>query len=175
MRSWLSVKKPLFRYRTGINFILIADRIVLMPIRIRISMLLPIQIRTRNGIKAMPILIRILAQSLHCQLTMSYLSYHVKCVKSYNILASILKFSWKKVYFINFLICLELILVRIRQNDVDPIWSGSGSTTLLITIELFVRNLCTWVWWRVRRWLTPMSTMMRSLRNRRYFFSYLLG
>jgi hypothetical protein len=76
------------------------------PDPIRISMLMPIQIRIRVGIKTMPILMRILAQFLHllenqnffyflsqhCHLTMFYLSL----IFSTGVLDCILKFSGKK-------------------------------------------------------------------------------
>jgi hypothetical protein len=81
--------------------------IVLMTIRIRI------------GIKTMPIVMRILPQVLHmmenpniftfifwsqhCRFTMFCLSHQrVKCAPIFSIFDTILKFSGKKVKFINF-------------------------------------------------------------------------
>jgi hypothetical protein len=137
--------------------------IVLMPIRIQIFMLMPIRI----GIKTMPILTRILSQFLHVLKNKNFFLFLVPALHCFNLLISvkwviIFQYSfgkyeyienlWKKDYFINFFICLELIPVRIsrvrigmpwmpipiliRQNDADPTRSGSGSTSLVIKVEL---------------------------------------
>jgi hypothetical protein len=63
--------------------------------------------------------------SFHCFIFL----ISVKCVKSFSILESILKFSGKRIIYLY--IWLKLIQVRIRQNDTDSTGSGkgSGSTT----------------------------------------------
>ncbi len=107
-----------------------------MLIRIRISMLIPIQIRIRIGINTMPVLMQILPQVLQCwkiwifilflvttfPLSMLDLSHQCQMCHVFSILDSILKFSGKVYFFINLLTSLELIpteigRIRIRQND----------------------------------------------------------
>jgi hypothetical protein len=58
----------------------------------------------------------------------------VICVISFQYLY--IGILWKKVYFLNFFIYLELIPIRIRQSDVDPTRSQSGSTTLIKTLRI---------------------------------------
>ncbi len=64
--------------------------------------------------------------SQHCHITMFYFSLSVKCVKCVQYFGQHIEIFWKKVYFINFFVCLELIPIQIWQNDTDPTRSRSG-------------------------------------------------
>ncbi len=84
--------------------------------------------------QTMPILAQVLHMlenqiflSQHCHFTVFYLSH--QCQMCHILLV----FWWAcwnllKVFFLNFIICFELI--PIRQNDADPTRSRSGSTTM---------------------------------------------
>jgi hypothetical protein len=135
-------------------------------IRIRICMVMPIQmrIRIRISINTITILMRILLQVLRMLenlnlifYTLSHSAATVKCLSFssvsyvsyvFSIFGQHTEIFWRKIYFLNFLICLEMELMQIRigriridmpwvpipipipQNDADPTRSRSGSTTL---------------------------------------------
>ncbi len=129
------------------------DRIVLMPIRIRISILIPSQIWIRVwASKTLPILMRKLPQVLlmlenqnfyftfnHNIATLQCFIFliSVKCVM-FQYLDSILKFAGTEtsLFFINLSISLKLIpiricRIRIRQND------ACGSDPIPIKIQIY--------------------------------------
>jgi hypothetical protein len=86
--------------------------IVLMLIRIRISILMPTQIRIRIGIKTMAILMRIHKPEYFFYLFTSLPDYNVnvthQCQMCHNFqyVGHNIEIFWKKVKFINFLILL---------------------------------------------------------------------
>jgi hypothetical protein len=81
----------------------------------------------------MPILVRILPQVSHLLENLNFFSFSHSFASSQsflsvskvlgiilNILKSKLKVFEKKIWFMDFFICLAFKLIRIRQNDVDP-------------------------------------------------------
>ncbi len=117
--------------------------IVLMPIRIRMSILMPFRIRI--GIKTVSILMRILPRVLHLLENQNFLllvtalpvynlSHQCQVLYLYNILKfcgknlSTFSFAWNWYLFGS--ACPIPIRIQILQNDADPTRSGSGSTTL---------------------------------------------
>ncbi len=78
-------------------------------------------------------------KSQHCHFTMFIFLISVKCVIGFQYFGEANQnFSAKKAFCINFFICLELKGIWIRQNDADPTRSQSGSTTLLISVPVYV-------------------------------------
>ncbi len=143
--------------------------IVLMPIRIRISMLMAIRIRI-GIMRLLPQVLHILDNqnffsryfnSQHCHFTMFYLSNQCqKCVIIFQNFGQhrYLSFLEKKLILSTFLL-FEIdrigmpwmpmpIPIRIRQNDADPTRSWSRSTTLQNTYVFwfFPPTYQRWAW-----------------------------
>ncbi len=77
-------------------------------------------------------------KSQHCHFTMFIFLISVECVICFQYFGKQIKIFRKKVFCINFFICLELKRIRIRQKNADSTRSQSGSTTLLISVPVYV-------------------------------------